>query len=109
VRVQGLSASLTLELVALPWLRPGLGVDFHALHGRGRGGLSPRSDWATQSTLHAGLALRVLQRGPFWLELSARALWAPRPAKFTMTGRDPVYRTSPWGLAGGIGAGYEFL
>lgn len=109
VSVQGLSASLTAELVALPWLRPGLGVDYHALHGRGLGGRSPRAAWATQVTLHAGFALRLLQRGPFWLELAGRALWAPKPAAFTMTPDTRVYRTSPWGLAGGISAGFQFL
>jgi hypothetical protein len=109
VSVQGLSASLTAELVAQPWLRPGLGVDYHALRGRGLGGRSPRAAWATQVTLHAGFALRLLRRGPFWLELSARALWAPKPANFTMTPDTRVYRTSPWGLAGGISAGFEFL
>jgi hypothetical protein len=109
VQVQAISGSLTFELVALPWLRPGLGVDVYALHGRGRGGLVPRSDWAVQTAPHASFALRMLQRAPFWLELTLRALWAPKPARFNMTGRDPVYRTSPWGLAGGIYAGYQFL
>jgi hypothetical protein len=109
VRVDALSGSLTLEYVVLPYLRPGLGADFYALHGRGSGGLAPTSAWATQGTLHAGLALRVLQRSAFWLEFSARALWAPKPASFLMQGRSPVYSTSPWGLSAGIHAGYQFL
>jgi hypothetical protein len=109
VRVEALTASLTLEIVALPWLRPGIGADFDALHGRGLGVSSPQSAWATQATLHAGVSLRMLKLGAFWLELAARGLWAPEPARFLMRGRSPVYTASPWGIQGGINASYQFL
>jgi hypothetical protein len=109
VSVDALSGSLTLELVALPWLRPGIGVDFAGLRGRGKGGRSPQTDWATQPLLHAGLSARFFQRAAFWLEFSARALWAPEPVSFLMSGRPPLYTVSAWGLSGGIAAGYQFL
>jgi hypothetical protein len=110
VKVDAVITALSLEWVALPWLRPALGIDFAALRGQGVGGRSPRSAWAFQPMPHAGITLRMLQRGPFWLELGARALWAAKPARFSMTGRAlPVYAASPWAVQGGISAGYQFL
>ena len=109
VRVDALSAALSVELVLLSWLRAGVGADFFALRGRGLGGGATRTGWATEPTLHAGLSFRVLALGPVWLELCGRVLWAPEPVSFLFRGRSAVYRTPSFAGQGGIVASYQFL
>jgi len=109
VRAGALGISGTFEVAALRWLRVGLGGDFYALHGRGLGLSTARSDWATLGALHAALAARLFERGRWRLGALARGLFAPQPASFVIHGRSPVYTTSSWGFQLGLGVGWRFL
>jgi len=102
VRVDGVSASATLEVPLLRWLRPGLGVDYHLLRGRGLGISRSRTDWAALATLHASLVLRVVRLGPVQLDLLLRGLVAPRTSHFRVRGAGDVYGTSALGGQAGL-------
>lgn len=109
VRVQGLDAALSFELVPLEWLTLGLGADLFCLRGQGLDVSNPRVDWTVQPAPHLALRARVLQRGRIGLELTGRALWSPKPSSFALAGGDDLYTAAHFGFQLGLALRVQFL
>lgn len=105
LRIQALSASATVELPVTDWFHPGVGLDYHALHGEGEAVARARDDWATLLTLHASLVLRIARLGPVQLEGVVRGQYAPQPARFRLSDRSTVYSSAQFGLQAGLALG----
>ena len=109
VRVQGVSAGLTLEARPVRWLWLGPGAELFLLYGRGVDFPKAHGDWASQPALHLAARAALFTRGAFTLMFSARGLWAPQPSSFSVVSGPTLYRARHFGFQAGLSFGFQIL